>query len=113
MVDKKIEKINFKILPEANEEYISVTYGCIRFMDSRRFLSSSLDSLVKTLVDNSYKTLKGLEEAIVDNDEKLNFVNEIKIIIKEDKCTNDSINDLKRLSRSNYENRRNFIFLYR
>ena len=54
-----------------NEEYISVAYGCTRFFDSYRFLSRSLDSLVKTLVDNSNKTLKSLKEEIVDNDELL------------------------------------------
>ena len=32
-----------------NEEYISVTYGCKRFLDSYQFVSSSLDSLAKTL----------------------------------------------------------------
>ena len=38
-----------------HEEYISVTYGCYRFIDSYRFLSSTLDSLNKKLVDNSQK----------------------------------------------------------
>ena len=42
----------------------------------------SLDSLVKTLVDNSHKTLKDFEEEIVGNDEILNLVNEINILIK-------------------------------
>ena len=39
-------------------------------------MSSSLDSLVKTLVDNSHKTLKISKEEIVDKDEILNIVNE-------------------------------------
>ena len=56
LVDKKKDKVDFEIIPKTNEEYISVTYGCIRFIDSYRFLSSGLDSLVKTLVDNSHKT---------------------------------------------------------
>ena len=46
----KIDKKEFDIKPETNEEYISVTYGCIGFIDSYRFLSSSLDSLVKALM---------------------------------------------------------------
>ena len=54
LVDKKDDKVKFDIIPKKNEEYISVTYGCIRFIDSYRFLSSSLESLDKTLVDNSH-----------------------------------------------------------
>ena len=62
-----------------------MAYGCIEFIDSYRFLSRSLDSLVKTLIDNSHKSLKNFEEEIVDNDEKLSTVNEIKILIGDDK----------------------------
>ena len=58
LVDKKNEKVKFDITPKTTEEYVSVTYGCIRLIDSYQFLSSSLDSLVKTIVDNSNKTLK-------------------------------------------------------
>ena len=78
LVDKKKDKVDFDILPKTNEEYISVTYGCIRFIDSYRFLSSGLDSLVKTLVDNSHKTLKNLKKEIVDNDEILVIANKIE-----------------------------------
>ena len=58
LFDKKNDKVKFDIIPKTNEEYISVTYDCIRFIDDYRFLSSGLDSLVKTLVDNSHKTFK-------------------------------------------------------
>ena len=77
LVDRKNDKVKFEIIPKTNEDYISVTYGCIRFIDSYRFLSSGLDSLVKTLVDNSHETLKNLKEEIVDNDEILNIIDEI------------------------------------
>ena len=89
LVDKKNDKVKFDIIPKTNEEYISVTYGCIRFIDSYRFLSSGLDSLVKTIVDNSNKTLGNLKKEIVDNDEILNNVNEI---VEDDR----TINDLKK-----------------
>ena len=85
----KNDKVKFDIIPKTNEEYISLTSGCIRFIISYRFLSSSLDSLVKTLVDNSHKTLKNLKKEIVDNDEILDIVNKI---VEADK----SIEDLKK-----------------
>ena len=68
LVDNKNDRVKFDILPNTNEEYISVTYGCIRFIDSYRFLSSNLDSLVRTLVDNIHETFKNLKEETVDND---------------------------------------------
>ena len=77
LVDKKIDKVKFDKIPKTNGEYISVTYGCIRFIDSYRFLSCGLDSLVKTLVDYSNKTLKNLKKELVGGDEKLNIVNKI------------------------------------
>ena len=89
LIDKKKDKVDFEIIPKTNEEYISVTYGCIRFIDSYRFLSSGLDSFVKTLVDNSLKTLKNVKEEIVDNDEILNIINKV---VEDDK----TIKDLKK-----------------
>ena len=77
LVDKKKDQVVFDIIPKTNEEYISLTYGCIRFIDSYRFLSSGLDSLVKTLVDNSNKTIGDLKEENVDNDYILNIVTDI------------------------------------
>ena len=62
LVDKKKDKVEFKVIPKTNEEYISIRYGCVRFIDSYRFLSSSLDKLVETLVDNSHKSFKNLKK---------------------------------------------------
>ena len=93
LVDKKKEKVDFEIIPKSNEEYIYVTYCCIRFIDSYRFLSSGLDSLVKTLVDNSHKTLKNLKKEIVDNDEIMDIINKL---VEDDR----TIEDLKK----NYPN---------
>ena len=58
LVDKKKDKVDFDIIPKTNEEYISVTYGCIRFIDNYGFLSSGLDSLVKNLDEGDFKILK-------------------------------------------------------
>ena len=58
LVDKKNDKVKFDFIPRTNEEYISITYGCIRFIDSYRFLSSGLDSLVKNLDEDDFKIMK-------------------------------------------------------
>ena len=89
LVDKRNDKVKFDMIPKTNEDYISVTYGCIRFIDSYRFLSSGLDSIVKTLVVNSHKTLKNLKEEFFDKVELLDIVNKI---VEEDK----TIEDLKK-----------------
>ena len=54
-----------------------MTYGCIRFIESYRFLSSGLDSLFISIVDNSNKKLKDFKKEIFDNDEILDIVNKI------------------------------------
>ena len=58
LVDLKKDKVKFKIIPKTNEEYNAVKYGCIRFIDSYRFLSESLDKLVKNLDEDDFKILK-------------------------------------------------------
>ena len=69
LVDKKNDKVKFDEIPKTNEEYISVTYGCIRFIDSYRFSSDSLDELVKNLdVDD----IKNLKKEIPDKWQNLN-----------------------------------------
>ena len=95
-LERKKDKVKVKLIPKSNEKNISVQYGCIRFIDSYRFLSSSWDTSVKTLNDNSHKTLKDFGEKIVDNGEILKIVNEIRILIEEDMYNNDSIEDIKK-----------------
>ena len=58
LVDLKNDKVNYKIIPNTNEEYIVVKYGCITFIDSYRFLSSSLDNLVKNLDVDDFRILR-------------------------------------------------------
>ena len=55
---KKIPKYKFKILAKTSENYISFSFGCLRFIDSYRFLSSSLANLSTSLVDNELKIMK-------------------------------------------------------
>ena len=47
-----------KYFLKTNEAYISVNYGCISFIDSYRFLSESLDKLVRNLDEDVFKNLK-------------------------------------------------------
>ena len=58
LVDLKKDKVSFKIIPKTNEEYIAVKNGCIRFIDSYRFLSESLDKLVINLDEDEFIILK-------------------------------------------------------
>ena len=58
LVDLRKDKVKFKIKPKTNQEYIAVKYGCNRFIDSYRFLSESLDKLVKNLNEDDFKFLK-------------------------------------------------------
>ena len=55
---KKNVEVKCDIIPETNEEYISAIFGCIRFIDIHRFVSSSSDLLVKTLVIADFIILK-------------------------------------------------------
>ena len=57
-VGKKNEKVIFDIIPKRNKEYISLSYGCIRFIDSYRFLTTELGILVKTLDSDDLNVLK-------------------------------------------------------
>ena len=95
LVDRKKDNVKFKIIPKTDEKYISVKYGCIKFIDTYRFLSSSLDKLVKTLVDNSHKTLKNLKKEVFGDDKILNIINELENMIDKTK-RNKSISELKK-----------------
>ena len=41
LAGKKIEKVKIDMIPKTNEDYLSVTYACIRFIDTIQFLLSS------------------------------------------------------------------------
>ena len=61
LVDKKKDKVEFKVIPKTNEEEFSMRSGCVIFIDSYRFLSSNLDKLVETRVNNSHKSPTNLK----------------------------------------------------
>ena len=58
LVDLKNDKINYKIIPKTNEEYISVIFVCIRFIDRYGFLSCHLEKLFKNLDNDDFVNLK-------------------------------------------------------
>ena len=66
LVDKKKDSVKFDSFPKTNEEYITVTYGCIEAIESYRFLSSRLGSLVKTLVNEKRKSMKELKRKLLE-----------------------------------------------
>ena len=83
------------MIPKTNEEYISVTYGGIKIIESFRFLSCSLNTLVEAFFDNSHKSLKNLKKEFVGEDNKFNIVNEIEKLLGKDE-NNRSIKNLKK-----------------
>ena len=54
-----------KIIPKSMENYVSVQVGCLRFLDSYRFLNSSLDKLMSMQSGANYfpiMTLEGMSD---------------------------------------------------
>ena len=95
-MDKKEDNVELYNFPKTNEEYISVTHDCFRFIDSYRLLSSSLYSLVKTFVNNKHKTLRKMKDEIVGEYNILNIANEIEKLFNKNRYNNDSIEDLQK-----------------
>ena len=87
LAGKKEDSVKFDVISKTNEEEISVTYGCIRFIDSLQFPSNSFDSLNKSPIDIIYETL--LEKKIVGDDSLLHTIYEIETLISEDRTVED------------------------
>ena len=58
LINTKVEKKNLSVIARISEEYMSVNYSCIKFLDSMRFLTTSLEKLTETLKDDDYIHLK-------------------------------------------------------
>ena len=59
------QNYNPTIIPKSLENYVSVQVGCLRFLDSYRFLSSSLDKLVKSLDNFPIMKLEGMSDDLL------------------------------------------------
>ena len=58
LINSTPNKFNLGVTPRNNEEYMSVNYGCIQFLDSMRFQAASLEKLTESLKDIDYIHLK-------------------------------------------------------
>ena len=58
LFDEKIVEVKFTIIPRTNEEYICLTYGCFKVIDSYRFLSYTLEELIKNMDEVDFNILK-------------------------------------------------------
>ena len=56
------QNYNPTIIPKSLENYVSVQVGCLRFLDSYRFLSSSLNKLVKSLDNFPIMKMEGMSD---------------------------------------------------
>ena len=56
------QNYNPTIIPKSLENYVSVQVGCLRFLDSYRFLSSSLVKLVKSLDNFPIMKFEGMSD---------------------------------------------------
>ena len=62
LIEAYNQNYNPTIIPKSLENYVSVQVGCLRFLDSYRFLSSSLDKLVKSLDNFPIMKLEGMSD---------------------------------------------------
>ena len=58
LINSKVDTNNISVIARTSEEYMSVNYSCIKFLDSMRFLTTSLEKLTESLKDEDYIHLK-------------------------------------------------------
>ena len=122
------QNYNPTIIPKSLENYVSVQVGCLRFLDSYRFLSSSLNKLVKSLDNFPILKLEGMSDDLFKKKlaypyEYLNLDNfqELLNLTKEDYWSTltqsyPSDDDIKRtqefIDKNKIENGRELTMLY-
>ena len=58
LIDIQNELSRVNVVPETKEKYLSVTYGCVKFLDSMQFLNGKLDDHAENLSDDAFVYLK-------------------------------------------------------
>ena len=51
LINSKKVQTKLSVIPRANEECLSVKYGCVKFLDSIRFKQDNLEKLTESLND--------------------------------------------------------------
>ena len=85
------QKYDTTLLPEIVENYFSVQIRCLRFLDSNRFLSSSVQKLIASLQDFKLGDSEGLKDDLFTvklaypyGKFNLEIKNELLLLVKED-----------------------------
>ena len=58
LINSNVDTNNISVIAKNSEEYMSVNYGCIKFLDSMRFQQASLEKLTESLKVEDYIHLK-------------------------------------------------------
>ena len=58
LINSKNDKIKLSVKSRTNEEYMSVKYGCIQFLESMRFQPGSMEFLTESSKDEDWIHLK-------------------------------------------------------
>ena len=93
---EKNEKVKPDIIPKKNSKNLSITNGRLKFFDRNGLVSRSLDSPVKTFVNNKHKMLKNLREEANGDDGILKTDKEKETLFSEDRYNIESLGDSKK-----------------
>ena len=58
LINNKVGRSSVSVIAKTIEEYMAVNYRCIKFLDSMRFLTASMEDLTKSMKDCDYIHLK-------------------------------------------------------
>ena len=82
------------VIPKNNQEYTSVLYGCIQFLDSSQFLSKGFDKIFISFAEIKHDVPKNVEKEFVDNESVKSKAKELEFFESKDKYKNGSVEKL-------------------